>query len=378
MSTQAVSSSSIYQELQSFYQTRQSDLQALGSALQSGDLSTAQQVYNQIVSLGQTGPVSNGEPFYRSDRDSDFQAIGQALSSGDLASAQSAFATLEQTFSSSPASGPAQSAPAYTLHLSSTANAAATSTATPAASATSSSTTGSTASSGSSGSQSIYQQLQAFWSDRQTDIQQLGQALTAGSLTTAQEDYNNLVQLGEQGPFSTAQPFLRADREQDFQAIGQALESGSLTSAQQAFAQLESTFGSASTSNSGTTSTSGSSPASNTSNAPIAEVIINIGGSGSSSTSSTTSSTNGPEIILNLPSPSAGSPEEVQLNFDDSTGSSDQLTIQVGQTQGQNGAAGEQVTIDLQQASNNESIVLNLFGASQTSQAQGGTLNVQG
>jgi len=132
MSTQAVSSSSIYQELQSFYQTRQSDLQALGSALQSGDLSTAQQVYNQIVSLGQTGPVSNGEPFYRSDRDSDFQAIGQALSSGDLASAQSAFATLEQTFSSSPASGPAQSAPAYTLHLSSTANAAATSTATPA------------------------------------------------------------------------------------------------------------------------------------------------------------------------------------------------------------------------------------------------------
>jgi len=392
MSTQAVSSSSIYQELQSFYQTRQSDLQSLGSALKSGDLSTAQQAYSQLVSLGQSGPFSSSDPFSRSDRESDFQAIGQALSSGDLASAQSAFATLQQTFGSSATSDPAKRAPAYLLHLSSGASTAASTSSGTSTSGTTASTgtslrttvstdTGSsTGSSGSSGSESIYQQLQAFRSERASDIQQLGQALTAGDLKTAQQDYNNIVQLGQQGPFSTAQPFQRADREQDFQAIGQALQSGSLTSAQQAFGQLESTFGKASTSGGGATSPTGSSGTSGTSETPIAEVIINIGGSGSSSTSSTTSGANGPELVLNLPSPSAGSPEEVQINFGGSNGSSDQLTIQVGQTQGQNGAIGEQISINLQQASNNESIVLNLFGAgsSQISQAQGGTLNVQG
>jgi hypothetical protein len=143
---------SIYQELQSFYQNRRSDIQALGSAVQSGDLSTAQQAYSQLVSLGQSGPFSNSEPFYRSDRAQDFEAIGQALSSGDLASAQAAFAKLQQTFGQSKSSS-AESSPAYTVDLSG-----------------SQSSNAAAGASSSSGSESIYQQLQAFRSERQTSV----------------------------------------------------------------------------------------------------------------------------------------------------------------------------------------------------------------
>jgi hypothetical protein len=363
MSTQAISSSSIYQELQSFYQTRQSDVQSLGSALQSGDLSTAQQAYSQLVALGQSGPFGSSEPFYRSDRANDFEAIGQALSSGDLASAQAAFAKLQQTFGQSQSLSKSRS-PAYTVKLSNQST----------ASDTSSSATNSASSA--SSSESIYQQLQDFRSERQTDLQQLGQALQAGDLTTAQQDYKALVQLGQQGPFSTAGPFRRSDRAQDFQAIGHALQSGDLAGAQKALGKLDATFGKQTQSGGGPNLHVASSGGNgNPDAAHIAEVVINIGGS----TSSTPPSANGSELVLNLPAPSAGSQEEVQINFGGSNGSNDQLTVQVGQTQGQNGVAGEQITINFAQGNNQENIVLNLFGAgSSTQQTQGSSLNVQG
>jgi len=98
MSTAAVSGSSIYQELQTFYQTRKTDLQQLGQALQSGDLAGAQTAYNALVTLGQSGPFSNSDPFRNTQREQDFTAIGTALQSGDLAGAQQAFTTLENTF----------------------------------------------------------------------------------------------------------------------------------------------------------------------------------------------------------------------------------------------------------------------------------------
>src|ERR1017187_683435 len=94
MSTAAVSSSSIFQELQSFYQNRQADVKQLGSALQSGDLNGAQQAYNALAALGQDGPFANSEPFSKSSRAQAFEALGQTLQSGDLAGAQAAFATL--------------------------------------------------------------------------------------------------------------------------------------------------------------------------------------------------------------------------------------------------------------------------------------------
>ena len=98
MSTSAVSSASIFQELQSFFQQRSGDLSQLGNALQSGDLNSAQQAYNSLVTLGQGGPFASGDPFRNSTREQDFSAIGQALQSGDISGAQQAFTQLESTF----------------------------------------------------------------------------------------------------------------------------------------------------------------------------------------------------------------------------------------------------------------------------------------
>ncbi|MFZ0947763.1 MAG: hypothetical protein WB523_08540 [Candidatus Sulfotelmatobacter sp.] len=98
MSTAAVSSSSLYQQIQSYFQTRKADLQQLGQALSSGDLADAQTAYNSLTALGQQGPFANGDAFRLSTREQDFNAIGQALQAGDLAGAQQAFSTLEATF----------------------------------------------------------------------------------------------------------------------------------------------------------------------------------------------------------------------------------------------------------------------------------------
>jgi hypothetical protein len=97
MSTSAVSSASLYQQLQSYFQSRTSDLKQLGQALDQGNLSAAQTAYNNIVTLGQSGPAANGDPFLNSTREEDFSAIGTALQAGDLSGAQQAFATLKAT-----------------------------------------------------------------------------------------------------------------------------------------------------------------------------------------------------------------------------------------------------------------------------------------
>jgi hypothetical protein len=98
MSTAAVSSNSLFQQLQSFYQQRQADLKQLGQALQSGDLAGAQQAFNALQTLGQSGPFANADPFRNNRREQDFAAVGQALQAGDLAGAQQAFAALQSTF----------------------------------------------------------------------------------------------------------------------------------------------------------------------------------------------------------------------------------------------------------------------------------------
>jgi hypothetical protein len=56
--------------------------------------------------LGQSGPFANGAPFKIAQREQDFEAIGQALQSGDLAGAQKAFAQLKSTFHPSPVPEP--------------------------------------------------------------------------------------------------------------------------------------------------------------------------------------------------------------------------------------------------------------------------------
>src|ERR1035441_468434 len=63
MSIAAVSSSSIYQELQSFSQQRAADVQQLGKDLTAGNLANAQQDYTTLQTLGQSGPSANGDVF---------------------------------------------------------------------------------------------------------------------------------------------------------------------------------------------------------------------------------------------------------------------------------------------------------------------------
>ncbi len=99
MSTSAVSSNPISQQLQQYFHTRGTDLGQLGQALTSGDLSQAQTAFNNIVSLGKSNSgFANGDPFKLTNREQDFNAVGQALQSGDLAAAQQAFGALVNTF----------------------------------------------------------------------------------------------------------------------------------------------------------------------------------------------------------------------------------------------------------------------------------------
>lgn len=108
MSTSAVSTSVLNEQ---YYQTRQSDLQQLGKALNSGNLSGAQSAFNNITALSQTGPFGNGVPFALNNREQDFNAIGAALQSGDLGAAKQAYSNLQATFQRAPAQDPPVTTP---------------------------------------------------------------------------------------------------------------------------------------------------------------------------------------------------------------------------------------------------------------------------
>jgi hypothetical protein len=115
MSTTAVASSSIYQELRTFFQSRRSDLQQLGKDLKSGDLTKAQQDYQTLQTLGQSGPFANGDTFAVSRREQDLQNIGTAIQAGDLAGAKKALLQLHQTFDPPPVHAPVSSDPSASV-----------------------------------------------------------------------------------------------------------------------------------------------------------------------------------------------------------------------------------------------------------------------
>src|SRR5208282_1090977 len=217
----------------------------------------------------------------------------------------------------------------------------------------------------------------AYRQERQSDLNQLGQDLQAGNLTAAQQDFTVLTNLGAGGPNKNGQPFQNADREQDFQTIGQALQSGNLSLAQSAYASLAGSFGK---------QDQQAQAAVSAYNSNAAEIVINLGGASSTgassgSTGSTGGSTSGatsgttatPELVINLgqgsgslsASPSAA-PEEITINLG-SSNSGPQVSI--GPAQGQNSSSAEQLTINLNQQSNNE-IILNLLNANAASQTQ--------
>ena len=81
------------QSIQQYLQTRQTYLVQLGQVLASGNFAGAQAIYNNIVSLAQTGPFG-GNAFARNDRQQVFIMVGQALQSGDLSAQQSMIAAV--------------------------------------------------------------------------------------------------------------------------------------------------------------------------------------------------------------------------------------------------------------------------------------------
>jgi hypothetical protein len=190
----------------------------------------------------------------------------------------------------------------------------------------------------SSSTLSQQQQLHQYLLTRNSDLQQLGQALSQGNLSAAQTAFNNIVTLGQNGPFANGDPFFKSQREQDFNAVGQALQNGDLAGAQQAFTTLKQTW--------------------------------------AKQQNSQTESTAGPEIVLNLSNTGTpANPEQITININPSSGGGEQLSIGVG-NQGSN----PQPLVNLNLAANNtnEEVVLNLLGPSSSTNGTvgGGNVNI--
>ncbi len=215
---------------------------------------------------------------------------------------------------------------------------------------------------------SIYQELQQYFQQRGSDLQQLGQALQNGDLTAATQEYGAISNLGQNGPFANGSAFKISQRQQDFNAIGQALQNGDLAGAQQAFAQLKATF------QQRTTDPPAQNPAS-------AAVVVNLSsptasaatsGSTSGSTPGTTGAGGGSEIVLNLGNVTPG--EQITIGVSAGANGSEQVTVGVSNPQNQSQSP-EQITLNLNQASNQQ-IVLNLFNSATTAAPQSSGLSV--
>src|ERR1700683_5526450 len=203
-----------------------------------------------------------------------------------------------------------------------------------------------------------------YFQDRKSDLQQLGQALQAGNLAGAQQDFATIQLLGQNGPFANGNAFAVAARQQDFNAIGQALQSGDLAGAQTALTQLQSTFQSGGST--GPVLDPGPAVIINIS-APAAAPTTDTTGAAAPTTTApatTTSATNttapattatGPAIVLNLGNGTGNGPEEITISLNNSS-SGEQLTIGVGTQQNPNA---QQLTFNLAQ-NTNEQIILNL------------------
>ena len=132
------------------------EFKLLASALQSGDLAGAQKAFKALQQLLQSnqsgGQSSNEQPATSASNpiQNDFAALGQALSSGNLSSAQSAFSQLQTDMKAAGANGASGAQSAHRGHHHRHASSASDSDSSTAASTASTSTTGSQ--SGSTGS----------------------------------------------------------------------------------------------------------------------------------------------------------------------------------------------------------------------------------
>ena len=83
-------------DMQNKFKQIKDDMQQLGQALQSGDLSSAQQIFSSLQKLLPSSSSEQTQNSKQSTLASDVTALGQALQSGDLSKAQDAYATLQK------------------------------------------------------------------------------------------------------------------------------------------------------------------------------------------------------------------------------------------------------------------------------------------
>ena len=100
------------QQRQNPFQQMRQDFSQLASALQSGDLSTAQSAYSnleQLLQARQSGPTSNTGSTPATTIQNDFASVGQALQSGSIDQAQTAFSQMQKdllAFRQTPSAAP--------------------------------------------------------------------------------------------------------------------------------------------------------------------------------------------------------------------------------------------------------------------------------
>jgi hypothetical protein len=220
MSISALSSNLItdlsQQQRQNPFQQMKQDFAQLASALQSGDLSTAQSAYANIQQLMQAQP--GGSPVNNSTSSTptnpvlnDFETLGQALQTGDVGQAQSAFSQFQQDVQAARQASTV-APPVQDQYVPSTSQ----------------------------------QQTLTITQQVQQDYAQLNSSLQSGDLSGAQSAFANLQQALQSQGTSTTTPATQSTTTSgtdpitnDFNALGSALSSGNLTQAQSAFSQLQ-------------------------------------------------------------------------------------------------------------------------------------------
>lgn len=186
-------------------------LDQLGTALQSGDISSAQTALSSFLASAPSGAGGNGGP--TGDQSTTGKAISSlfsAIQSGDLTTAQSDYATVSALLSGS------------------------------------GDTSGSAGTSATTGTgQDSFQQL----------ISQIGTALQSGDISSAQSALSQFQSDAPPPPPSSGNgPDSSAGKA--LSSLFSSIQSGDLTSAQSAYASLESLLGSGSTSSSSSTTSS--------------------------------------------------------------------------------------------------------------------------
>ena len=208
-------------------------LDQLGTALQSGDISSAQSALASFQANAPSGVGSSGGD--QSTTGKALSSLFSAIQSGDLTSAKSDYATVSALLSGSNSSG----------------------------GTTSSSATNGTA-------QDPFQQL----------ISQIGTALKSGDISSAQ---SALSQFQSNAPPPPSGNGPDSSTGKAISSLFSSIQSGDLTSAQSAYASLESLLGGSSTSssssstNSSTSSSASSSSSSSSSQDLFQQLLNNIG-----------------------------------------------------------------------------------------------------